>query len=127
MAGAAFLDPRCADFVEGTALGDPRRADFVAGTALGALWEPQSAHIVASTALFTGHSCLSKSWKCISNAPARRIWGLRSRCGDFSWEAQGKPRVLVLQSRRFVTGARDRTCFTWKYSFVAGAALWTWW
>ena len=39
---------------------------------------------------------------------------LRSRCGavrilvhggHFSWQAQGKPHVLVLQSRLFVTGA----------------------
>ena len=37
--------------------------------------------------------------------------------GDFSWQAQGKPCVLVLQSRPFVTGARDRSCFTSKCSF----------
>ena len=52
--------------------------------------------------------------------------GSRSRCGaarifvhggDLSWQAQGKPRVLVLQSRLFVTGARDRSCFTSKCSF----------
>ena len=45
----------------------------------------------------------------------------RLRCGavrisvngdHFSWQAQGNPRVLVLQSRLFVTGARDRSCFT---------------
>ena len=51
---------------------------------------------------------------------------LRSRCGavrilvhggHFSWQAQGKPCGLVLQSRLFVTGARDRRCFTSKCSF----------
>ena len=49
---------------------------------------------------------------------------LRSRCGVvrifahgglFSWQAQGKPRVLVAQSRLFVTGARDRSGFTSKW------------
>ena len=35
----------------------------------------------------------------------------------FSWQAQGKPRVLVLQRRLFVTGARDRSCFTSKCNF----------
>ena len=63
------------------------------------------------------------------NLPARGgcFRRLRSRCGavrifahggHFSWQAQGKPRVLVLQSRLFVTGARrDRSCFTSKRSF----------
>ena len=46
---------------------------------------------------------------------------LRSRCGavrifghggHFSWQAHGKPRALVVQSRPFVTGARDRSGFT---------------
>ena len=45
---------------------------------------------------------------------------LRSRCGavlifghggHFSWQVQGKPRVLVVQSRLFVTGAKDRSGF----------------
>ena len=34
MAGAAFCEPPCADFVAGTALCAPPCADFVAGTAL---------------------------------------------------------------------------------------------
>ena len=43
---------------------------------------------------------------------------LRSRCGavrifghggHFSWQAQGKPRDLVVQSRLFLKGARDRS------------------
>ena len=51
---------------------------------------------------------------------------LRSRCGavhifgpggHFSWQAQGKPRVLVVQSRLFVTGARDRAVTTSKCRF----------
>ena len=51
---------------------------------------------------------------------------LRARCGaarilahggHFSRQVRGKPRVLVLQSRLFVTGARDRSCFTSKCSF----------
>ena len=46
---------------------------------------------------------------------------LRSRCGavrifgyggHFSWQVQGKPRALVVPSRLFVTGARDRSGFT---------------
>ena len=38
--------------------------------------------------------------------------------GDhFSWQAQGKPRGLVLQSRFFVIGARDRNCFTSSCNF----------
>ena len=41
---------------------------------------------------------------------------LRSRCdvvrifghgGHFSWQAQGRPRVLVVQDRLFVTGASE--------------------
>ena len=45
--------------------------------------------------------------------------------GHCSWQAQGKPRALVLLSSTF----RDR----WKgselfyFELVAGAALWTWW
>ena len=73
----------------------------------------------------------------ISTAQAARIcmrcfWRLRSRCGavrifghggDFSWWAQGKPHVLVLHSRLFVTiGA----VLLRSIVFVAGAALWTW-
>ena len=51
---------------------------------------------------------------------------LRSRCGavrifahggHFSWEVQGKPRVLAVQSRLFVTGARDRSGCTSKCRF----------
>ena len=54
------------------------------------------------------------------------FWRLRSRCGavrilvyggHFSWQVQEKPRVLVLQSRLFVTGARDRSCLTSKCNF----------
>ena len=46
---------------------------------------------------------------------------LHSRCGaarifghgcHFSWQAQGKPRVLVVQSRLLVTGPRVRSGFT---------------
>ena len=64
------------------------------------------------------------------------FWRLRSRCGavhifahggHFSWQAPGKPRVLVLQSRLFVTGARIGGVLLRKAVFVAGAALWTWW
>ena len=33
------------------------------------------------------------------------------------FDLQGKPHVLVLQSRLFVTGARDRSCLTSKCSF----------
>ena len=62
------------------------------------------------------------------NLPARGVCfrRQRSRCGavcifahggDFSWQAQGEPRALVLQSRLFVAGARDRGCFTSKCSF----------
>ena len=51
---------------------------------------------------------------------------LRSRCvavrifahgGHFAWQAQGKPRALVVQSRPFVTGARDRSGCTSKCRF----------
>ena len=51
---------------------------------------------------------------------------LRSRCGavrifrhggHYSWQAQGKPHVAVVQSRLFVTGARDRLGFTSKWRF----------
>ena len=48
---------------------------------------------------------------------------LRSRCGAVRIFAHGdhwKPRVLVLQSRLFVTGARDRRCLTPKCSFRGG-------
>ena len=36
---------------------------------------------------------------------------------DFSWQAQGKPRVLVVSSRLFVTGARDQSGFISKRRF----------
>ena len=51
---------------------------------------------------------------------------LRSRCGavlifghgaHFPWQAQGKHRVLVVQSRLFLTGARDRSGVTSKWRF----------
>ena len=62
------------------------------------------------------------------NLPARGrcFQRLRSRCGavrifahgHFSWQAQGKPRVLVVLRRLlFVTGTRDRSGFTWKCRF----------
>ena len=60
---------------------------------------------------------------------------LRSRCGavrifahggDFSWQAQGKPCVLVLQSRLFVTQGIGAVLLR-SAVFVAGAALWTRW
>ena len=50
-----------------------------------------------------------------------RLSRLRSRCsavrilgrgGQFSWQAQRKPRACVVPSRLFVTGARDRSGFT---------------
>ena len=44
------------------------------------------------------------------------LW-CRVHGGDFSRQAQGKPRALVLQSRLFVTGARDRSCFKSKCTF----------
>ena len=85
----------------------------------------------ANSLLFTVHSCLSKSSKCISDCAGSQNLGggdecvsrLRSRCGavrifthggHFSWQAQGKPCVLVVQSRLFVTGA---SCFNPKCSF----------
>ena len=80
----------------------------------------------AESLLFTVHSLFSTSSMCTSTAQARRIWvsaaGASSDAfsahGDhFSWQAQGKPRVLVLQSRLFVTGARDRRCLISKCSF----------
>ena len=37
--------------------------------------------------------------------------------GHFSWQAQGNPPVLVVQSRLFVTGARDRSGLTSKCRF----------
>ena len=49
----------------------------------------------------------------------------RSRCdavlifgrGHFSWQVQGKPHVLVVQSRLFVTGAKDRSGFALRCIF----------
>ena len=95
----------------------------------------------ANSLLFTIHSCLSKQSTCISTAQAREIWGpavvassrLRSRCGaarifahgGFSWQVQGKPCVLVVQCRLFVTGVRDRSGFTSKCRFRF-TVLWTW-
>ena len=52
-----------------------------------------------------------------SRCGAARIFANGGRC---SWQAQGKPRALVLQSRLFVTGARDRSCFLRN----AGFAVW---
>ena len=37
--------------------------------------------------------------------------------GHLSWQAQGKPRAMAVQSRLFVTGARDRSGFTSKCRF----------
>ena len=82
--------------------------------------------------LFTAHSCLSRSSKCISTVQAFvhcwnqagvlldcalvgvHIFGL---CGHFSWQAQGNPRVLVVSNRRFVAGAGDRSnsTSTWRF------------
>ena len=78
----------------------------------------------ANSLLFTVHSCLSKCSKCISTAQARRIWvstaGASRDCAlvvapnafsdiTFRGRHTGKPRALVVQSRLFVTGARDRS------------------
>ena len=85
----------------------------------------------ASSLLFTVQSFLSKSSKCISGSQNLGGWSgrlsrPRSRCGavrifghggHFSWQAQGKSHVLVVQSRLFVTGARDRTGVTLKCRF----------
>ena len=50
------------------------------------------------------------------------LWGRAhfSHGGDFSWQA---PRDLVLKSRLFVTGARDRSFFTSKCSFRGRCSL----
>ena len=69
-------------------------------------------HFVAICAM---PSCLSESSKCISTAHARKIWwgaaGARHDCALVVVPccSQGKPRVLVVQSRLFMTGARDRS------------------
>ena len=47
--------------------------------------------------------CLSRLRSCCG---AVRISG---HGGHFSWQAQGAPRVLMVQSRFFVTDARDRS------------------
>ena len=45
--------------------------------------------------------------------------------GHFSW--QGKPCVLVLQSRLFVTAQGIGAVLFRNADCVAGTALWTWW
>ena len=89
---------------------------------------------MTNSLLFTAHSCLSKSSKCISTAQARRIWVAGAcACRDralvvvprafwymvitFRGRRKGNLVFLVLQSRLFVAGARDRSCFTSKCSF----------
>ena len=72
-----------------------------------------------------------KTWRAPVGKPLRnsRRNCVHSRCGavrifglgdHFSWQAQGKPRVLVLKST-FRDRRRRST------NFVAGAVLWTWW
>ena len=97
----------------------------------------------ANSLPFTAHSCLPQSSKCISPAQGRRIWvSAAGACRDCalnvvpstfsdmvvtSWQAQGKPRALVIQSRLFVTSARDRSGFKSNCRFHGrcSAALWT--
>ena len=67
MAGAAFCEPPCADFVAGTALCAPPCADFVAGTALHLYWR------LCSTTLVRGVSVEleAENWRLSSTTLVR--------------------------------------------------------
>ena len=63
-----------------------------------------------------------------STAQARKICLAGAGTCHFSWQAQGKPRVLVVQKVDFSWQAQGiGAALLRSADFVAGAALWTWW
>ena len=60
-------------------------------------------------------------WEHVLVATALSLWHrapLFAHGDHFSWQAQGKPRVLVPQSRLFVTGARGLEVFDFEVQFL---------
>ena len=87
----------------------------------------------AKSLLFTAHSMPLELLQVHFDCAGSLNLGVRGGCFDcalvvvpcafshmvvtFSWQAQEKPRAFVVQFRFFVTGSRDRSCFTSMCSF----------